>query len=206
LKGCDILKIKLRLEETKDIRAVDLLTRAAFWREERIESLGIGCDEHYLTHLFRKSKDGIKELNIVAEIDGKIVGNIMYSHAYILRPDNSHYPVINFGPLSVLPSFQKTGVGSALMRYSIEKAKELGYGAILFFGHPTYYPRFGFKEAKDFDITTKEGKNYPAFMAMELIDGNLKGVNGKFIESEVFDMLIDEVIEFDKNLVTEEKI
>lgn len=203
VKGCDNLNIVLRQEEEKDIQAVDLLTRAAFWQEERVEKMGIGCDEHYLTHLFRKSDDGIKDLNIVAEVDGKIVGNIMYSHAYILRPDHTRFAVINFGPLSVLPEYQKTGVGSALMMFSIEKAKELGYGAILFFGHPSYYPRFGFKEAKVFGITTREGKNYPAFMAMELLEGNLKGVHGKFIESEVFEMAIDEVIAYDKILMKE---
>ncbi len=178
--------IKIRLEKDKDYREVEELTREAFWRKERVEKLGVGCIEHYMVHCLRKI-DGIKELDFVAEIDGKIVGHVIYSRAYILQCNNEKKEVINFGPLSVLPEYQKQGIGSALMKYSIECAKELGYGAMLFFGHPTYYPRFGFVEAKEFGITTAWGANFPAFMAMELKKGYLEGVNGRYIESKIYD-------------------
>lgn len=178
--------ITIRLEEEKDYRVVEELTREAFWREERIETIGVGCTEHYMVHSLRK-KDGIKELNFVAEIDGKVVGHVIYSKAHILQPNNEKKDVINFGPLSVLPQYQKQGVGSALMNYSIKCAKKLGYGAILFFGHPTYYPRFGFAQAKEFGITTEWGANFSAFMAMELKKGYLAGVTGRYIEAPIYD-------------------
>jgi predicted N-acetyltransferase YhbS len=179
--------IVIRLEEPQDYRAVEEVTKAAFSYPERIARSQIGCPlEHYMVHLLRKT-DGIKELNFVAERNGAIVGHIIYSHAYILQPDNSKISVLNFGPLSVHPEHQRTGVGSALMRHSISQAKALGYGAILFFGRPEYYPRFGFVDAKEFGITTREGYNFPAFMAMELKTNYLKDVSGKFYESPIYD-------------------
>lgn len=192
--------ISIRLEEEKDYRIVEELTREAFWKNERIEKIGVGCTEHYMVHALRK-KGGIKELDFVAEINGKVVGHVIYSKAYILQPNSKKKDVINFGPLSVLPAYQKQGVGSALMYYSIECAKKLGYGAILFFGHPTYYPRFGFVEAKEFGITTARGDNYPAFMAMELKKGYLKGISGKYIEAPIYneDLTKEQAKEYDKN-------
>lgn len=180
------MEITLRLEVEKDWREVEVLTREAFWKAERIDELGIGCDEHYLVHTLRKSSDFIPELDFVAEVDGKIVGNIMYSKAHVCLPNGNHHQVLNFGPISVLPEFKNKGVGSALMRHSLKTAARLGYGAVLFFGHPTYYPRFGFKEAKNFGITTSQGDNYPAFMAMEIIYGDLDGIKGTFHESPLY--------------------
>ena len=193
------MHIIVRLEEEKDQRTVEELTRAAFWREERINKIGVGCNEHYMVHSLRRN-DGIKELNFVAEVAGKVVGHVIYSNAYIEEPDGNKVEVLNFGPLSVTPEYQKQGVGSALMKHSIEQAKKLGYGAILFFGHPTYYPRFGFVEAKEFGITTEWGDNYPAFMAMELVEGYLEHVTGKFIEAPIYneEMTKENAREYDR--------
>lgn len=176
----------IRLEEPKDYRAVEEVTRAAFWREDRIKELGIGCCEHYMVHALRQ-KDGIKALSFVAELEGQVVGHIIYSQAHILCPDGKKVTVLNFGPLSVLPTLQKQGIGSSLMTHSLACAKALGYGAILFFGHPTYYPRFGFVEASTFGITTAWGGNFPAFMAQELIPGYLEAITGKYIEAPIYD-------------------
>lgn len=192
--------ITIRLEDEQDFRIVEEVTRAAFSYRERIAQPEIGCPlEHYMVHMLRK-RDGIRELNFVAEMNDQIVGHIIYSHAHIRRPEGSELAVLNFGPLSVQPEYQKSGVGSALMKYSIEQAKKLGYGAILFFGRPEYYPRFGFVEAKEFNITTADGDNYPAFMAMELQEGYLKNATGKFIESDIYndDLNREQAKEFDQ--------
>jgi predicted N-acetyltransferase YhbS len=140
------------------------------------------------------------KLNFVAELDGRIVGHIIYSNAYILQPDGSKMDVLNFGPISVWPKLQKMGIGGALMKHSIEEAKKSGYGAILFFGHPEYYPRFGFVEAKEFGITDCNGDNYPAFMAMELKEGFFKNISGRFIEADIYndDLNREQAKEFDK--------
>ena len=179
--------IKVRLEEEQDYRLVEEVTKEAFSYPARIERSKIGCClEHYMVHSLR-GKDGIKELSFVAEIDEKIVGHIIYSKAYILKPDDTKCDVLTFGPLSVQPEYQKQGVGSVLMKHSIEVAKNLGYSAILFFGVPEYYPRFGFVEAKEFGVTDLRGYNFPAFMAMELKNEYLKDVTGKFYEPPIYD-------------------
>ena len=195
------MEINIRLEKKCDQRKVEELTRQAFYRQERVKELGIGCDEHYLLHTLRLSKDYIKELNFVAESNGEIVGHVIYSNAKIVCKDHSTKEVITFGPLSVLPEYQKLGIGSKLMTHSIQVAKDLAYGGIVFFGHPTYYPRFGFVEAKEFSITTEDGKNYPAFMAMELKDGYFNKA-GRFYESPLFKVNKEEAIEYDKKFTT----
>lgn len=197
--GGVILNIKIKNEEEKQWRAVEELTRKAFWKDEYIEKIGVGCDEHYLAHTLRTAPEFIPDLDFVAEVEGKLVGNVMYSMAYVIKPDGSRHDVLNFGPLSVLPEYQKQGVGSALMEHSLKKAKEMGYGSVIFFGHPTYYPRFGFKEAKEFGITTNRGDNYPAFMAMELIPGDLDGVTGKYYECPLYHVDDEKAREFDEN-------
>ena len=180
------MNILIGQEQKEDWQAVEALTRRAFWRKERIEKIGVGAVEHYMVHKLR-TREGIKELNLVAKIDQQIVGHIIYSDgSYILQPNGEKKAVLNFGPVSVEPKHQKQGIGSALMVYSIQRAKELGYGGIVFFGHPTYYPRFGFKEARTFRVTTAEGQNFPAFMAMELQKGYFEGVSGKFIDTPTY--------------------
>jgi len=195
--------LKIRLEQPADHRAVLELTRAAFLalKEERTGEDWF-VDEHYLVHNLRQ-KDGIMELNFVAELDGEIVGHIIYSHAHILQKGDTKLDVLNFGPISVLPKMQKMGIGSALMRHSINEARRLGYGAIFFFGHPEYYPRFGFAEAAKFGISDRNDKNYPAFMGMELESGYLDGVKGRFVEADAYndDLNREQAIEFDKQFM-----
>lgn len=163
------------------------ITKASFSYPERIERGGIGCPyEHWMVHELRK-RDGILELSLVAEIDGNPVGHIICSKA-VVRTASGTVPILNFGPLSVLPEYQRMGVGSALIHEMIVQAKTLGYGAILFFGRPEYYPRFGFREATTWGIADAEGYNYPAFMGMELIPGYLSEARGgRFFESDIYD-------------------
>ena len=177
----------VRLEEEKDYRRVEEITRAAFGYPDRIKRGQIGCPyEHWMVHELRY-RDGIMALSLVAQLeDGTIVGHIIFSNA-VVKKGNQSLPVLNFGPLSVLPEYQRIGVGRALIQAMIGRAKRLDYGAILFFGRPEYYPQFGFKEAEVYGIADAEGYNYPAFMAMELKEGYLKEVRGgNFFESDIY--------------------
>lgn len=181
------ISVTIRKEQEVDYRRVEEVTKEAFSYPERIERGGIGCPyEHWMVHELRK-RDGILELSLVAAIDGDIVGHIICSKAEV-RTENHIIPVLNFGPLSVLPEHQRMGVGSALIKEMLLRAKELGYGAILFFGRPEYYPRFSFQEAATWGIADAEGYNYPAFMGMELIPGYLsEAKGGRFYESDIYD-------------------
>lgn len=199
--------ILIRLEEKKDYRRVEKITKIAFSYPGRIERGQIGCPyEHWMVHELRK-RDGILALSLVAEVEGKIVGHIICSKAEV-RKENVATPVLNIGPISVLPEYQRKGIGKALINSMIEKATQLGYGAILFFGRPEYYPQFGFKEASVFGVTDLEGYNYPAFMGMELIPGYLeKACGGKFFESDIYnDELNREVVKaFDEQFEDDKK-
>ena len=205
----EIENIIVRLEEEKDYRKVEEITRAAFNYPDRIMRGQIGCPyEHWMVHELRH-RDGILELSLVAQLkNGTIVGHIICSKA-IVRMENCELPVLNFGPLSVQPEYQRQGIGKALIRAMIEKAKKLGYGAILFFGRPEYYPQFGFKEADIYGISDAEGYNYPAFMAMELKRGYLKNVcGGRFFESDIYNDELNRgtVIEFDRDFLIDTKL
>ena len=134
-----------------------------------------------------RERDGILPLSLVAEVQGRIVGHLICSNA-VVRLAEREVPVLDFGPLSVLPECQRQGIGKALITEMIARAKRLGYGAILFFGRPEYYPQFGFREAAEYGITDFLGENYPAFMAMELAPGYLaQARGGKYIESDIYD-------------------
>jgi len=197
------LEIIVRSENKKDYRRVEEITRKAFAYPDRIERGGIGCPyEHWMVHELRK-RDGILELSLVATVNDEIVGHIICSKAEVRRDGNS-LPVLNLGPISVQPEYQRLGVGKALINELIIKAKDLGYGAILFFGRPEYYPQFGFVEASEFSISDSEGYNYDSFMGMELIPGYLSvAKGGRFYESDIYhDELNREAVkEFDAEFI-----
>ena len=185
------MNIHIRLETLTDHRAVEELTREAFWGFSNPT-----CDEHYLVHILRNRPTFVPELDYIAEVDGQLVGNVMYSKAKITAIDGSETEVLTFGPLSVLPSYWNKGVGSMLMRHSITEAKRQGFRAIVFYGHPDYYPRFGFRNAAAFGITTPDDKNFDALMAMPLYDNALDGVSGRFHEDEAFTVNAEEAEQY----------
>jgi len=115
------------------------------------------------------------------------------------------HEVLTLGPVSVLPEYQGKGAGKALLQHSISEARRLGHGAIVFYGHPDYYPRVGFRRAKEFGITTASGKNIDALMAMPLYDGAFQGISGRFHEDPVCQIDPEEAAEFDKRFPAQGK-
>lgn len=194
------MDISIRLEEEKDFKSVEYMTREAFW-----DLYKPGCDEHLLVNKIRKVSAFVKELDFVAYNKDTVVGNIIYSKAKVLNKENKEFEVLCMGPITVLPSYQKQGIGSLLMNHSIEKARQLGYKGIIIFGNPDYYHRFGFVDAKEYNIQTSWGDNFDAFMALELCDGSLTGVSGKFCEDEVFKIDSKELEDFEKQFPYKEK-
>ncbi len=194
------MNIKILLEKEMDHKEVESLTREAFW-----DLFQPGCDEHLLAHKLRKAEAFVSELDFVAELDRQIVGNIMYSRAKVIDGKGREHEVLTFGPLSVLPSHQKLGVGSALVKHTITLAGEMGFKAIVIFGHPEYYHRFGFVNAEKFRITTSAGANLEPFMALELYDGALRGIEGRFYEDDVFKTDPAELETFDRGFPYREK-
>jgi len=195
------MNLSIRLEEPKDYKNVEYLTREAFWNVYKP-----GCDEHLLVHKIRKVPAFVTELSFVACDDDNIVGNIIYSKAKITNDANQEFEVLCMGPIGVLPSYQRQGIGSGLMNHSIDKAKQLGHKAVVIFGNPDYYHRFGFRNAAAYGIQTSWGANFEEFMAMELGDRGLHGISGKFYEDQVFKIEQDELEVFEKEFPYKEKL
>ena len=196
-----IENVVLRNERPSDYRTVEEITREAFWNHHCP-----GCDEHYLLHIMREADSFIHELDIVAEVDGEIVGNIVYTKAKIVDDDGVDHSVITFGPLSVLPTFQGKGVGSRLIEYTKKKAKELGYKAIFIYGDPDYYSRLGFTLAEKYKIGTADNMYAAALQAIELYPGALSYIKGRFIEDKIYDIDEQAAKEFDQGFPPKEKL
>lgn len=191
---------EIRLERAEDYRAVEYLTREAFWNHHVP-----GCDEHYLAHVLRKSDCFVPELDFVAVRDGEILGNIMYTRAKVLCDTGEIVPALSFGPLSVLPRWQGKGVGSALVRHSLKRAGALGYAAVLIYGDPAYYSRLGFLAAETFGIGTADDQYADALQALELVPGALRGKSGRFAEDHAYEVDEAASAEFDKAFPPKEK-
>ena len=197
------MKINFRLESTEDHYAVEALTREAFWKFWEAERTI--CDEHLLVHRLRTVSSFIPELNIVAEFEGRIVGHIIYTKSKIVDDAEHEYETLTFGPLSVLPEYQNMGIGKALMLHSFDKAKTLGYRAVIIFGHPDYYPRVGFQRAAEFGITTADGNTFDPFMVYPLYDNALDGVFGRYHIDPLYEQLTQEdALNFDKQFPLKE--
>jgi predicted N-acetyltransferase YhbS len=194
------MNYSIRLATESDYRETEMITRESFW-----DVYKPGCDEHLILHKIRNVKAFVKELDFVVCEENKIVGNIIYSRARIINDKNDCFEVLCLGPVCVLPDYQNKGIGSLLINESIKMAKQLKYKAIVLTGNPDYYGRFGFKKASIFNIQTSEGKDFDYLLALELDEGSLNGISGKFYEDSVFQVNNNELVEFEKQFPFKEK-
>ena len=176
-------EVEIRPETEADWYAVELITQRAFWNRYRP-----GCDEHYLVHKLRQDRDFLPELSRIAVKDGNVIGSIMYSKARVVDGKDCN-EILTFGPLCADPNWQGCGVGELLLTETMKLAAKAGCKGIVIFGDPGYYKRFGFQPCDSFGITTADGRNFDAFMAVELSPGSMKGVKGKFYAAETFQNL-----------------
>lgn len=196
-----LMEIKLRKELKTDQRIVEEITREAFWN-----LYFPGCDEHYLVHSMRNHPDFIQDMNIVAETeDGKIVGSIMYSKSYVIDEDNNKIDTVTFGPLCLLPEYQRKGIGTALINHTKEIAIKNNIAAIIILGDPQNYCKHGFKNTIDFNITDSQGKYPYGQLVLELKEGVFKGKKWKFITSPVFNLDQEKAQIFDEQFPIKEK-
>lgn len=194
------MKLQIRNTQKYDYRIVEEITRKAFW------NLHIpGCDEHFLAYNLRKHPDYIPELDFVAVLDREVIGNIMYSTSYLLNHDNHKLATITFGPVSILPDYQRKGFGSEMISYSIEAAKQNGHSAIIIYGNPNEYCKFGFKGSRSFNIATPEGKYPCGLLVKELKDNMLSNDNWRYFESEVYSSNLDGFEEYEESFEKMEK-
>jgi len=191
----------IRNEMEGDYRAVEEVIRETFW------NLYVpGCTEHFIVHNLRKSGDFIPELDFVAEKEGQIVGQIVYSRGVIKDKEGGDNKVISFGPVSVLPAFQKQGIGSSLIIHTINLARDMGFPVMCIHGDPRYYSRFGFRCAEKYEIKTADDKFAVALLVLELKQGVLNNIPGKFIESSAFEVDETEFAQYDADFPFKESV
>lgn len=113
---------------------------------------------------------------LVAEADGELVGHILFSP--VTLGGHPELRLMGLAPMAVAPAQQRRGIGSALVRAGLERCRQLGIGAVVVLGHPSYYPRFGFQRSARFGIRSEFDAPDEAFMLIELQPECLQGASG----------------------------
>lgn len=196
--------VKITLEKPEDERAVEYLIREAFWNVYKP-----GCSEHYVMHMLRNDPAFVPELDFVMKKDGILIGQNMFMRTVIEADQGGTVPVLTMGPICILPELQHKGYGKILLDYSLEKAADMGFGAVLFEGKIGFYGNCGFTYARQFQIRyhdLPEGADDSFFLCRELIPGYLDGVTGVYQTPQGYYVKDEEVEEFDKSFSYKEKL
>ena len=194
----------IRLERPEDRRNVETLVREAFWNVYRP-----GCSEHYVIHVLRDDPAFVRELDFVMEKDGRIIGQNMFMRTVICADDGRTVPVLTMGPIGITPELKRHGYGKALLDHSLERAAELGFGAVLFEGNIGFYGKSGFDYARRFGIRyhdLPEGADDSFFLCKELIPGYLDGITSIYQTPQGYYVSDSDVEEFDRGFPPREKL
>ena len=194
----------IRLEEKKDYRAGENLVRESFWNVYRP-----GCTEHFLIHVLRDDPAFVPELDFVMEKNGEIIGQNVFAKTIIEADDGRTIDILTMGPIGIIPDLKRHGYGKALLDYSLEKATEMGFGAVLFEGNIGFYGKSGFDYASRFGIRyhdLPEDADSSFFLCRELIPGYLDGITGVYQTPQVYYVEDADVEKFDKDFPPKEKL
>lgn len=195
---------KIRLERQEEQREVENIIRESFWNVYRP-----GCSEHYVIHMLRNDKAFVKNLDFVMEKDGRLIGQNMFMKTIINADDGRTVSVLTMGPICIIPELKRQGYGKILLDYSLNKAAELGFGAVLFEGNIAFYGKSGFEYASKFGIRyhdLPEEADSSFFLCKELIPGYLDSVTGVYQTPEGYYVNDSDVEEFDKGFPYKEKL
>jgi putative acetyltransferase len=143
------------------------------------------ANEGRLIEKLRQTENFIPGLSLVAERDDEVVGHILF-YPVVIRSATEKYHSLSLGPMAVTPEYQRQGIGSRLVEEGLKAAKTLGHKSVIVVGHPEYYPRFGFKPASRWKIKVPFDVPDEAFLALELVNGELKGKRGTVEYPEEF--------------------
>lgn len=211
--------IIIRTEKKEEYREVENLARESFWNVYRP-----GCSEHYVIHVLRDDPAFVKELDFVmrlsvqendsvnhsiAEKEGELIGQNMFMKTIIETDDGRVIDVLTMGPICITPELKRRGYGKMLLDYSLAKAAELGFGAVLFEGNIDFYGKSGFDYARRFGIRyheLPEDADDSFFLCKELIPGFLDGITGVYQTPQGYYVADEDVDEFDKSFPAKEKL
>ena len=196
------MNIIIRNETPADYRKVEHLIREAFWNQNLP-----GCDEHYLLHKMRDHQDFIPELDLVLELNGELVGSIVYTKATLVDEQRQKKEILSFGPVGILPQYQRKGLGKTLMEASFAQAVAMGWDTVVIFGNPENYIPRGFKSCKKYNVCLAPGVFPTALLVKELKPGALDGRLWLYQGSSAENLCADEqeAARFDAGFPTKEK-
>lgn len=194
------LQAVIRREEERDYRQVEEIIRKAFYNV-----YVPGCMEHYLVHVMRKHPDFIPELDLVIELNGQVIGSIMYTRAWLTDDEGTRKEVLTFGPVAIVPEYQRMGYGKELIEYSLKKSEELGYDTVVIFGNPGNYVGCGFRSCRRYHICLENGSFPAAMLVRELKPGALDGRRWRYRESPVMQINEKEAERFEAGFEYMEK-
>ncbi|ANH80135.1 GCN5 family acetyltransferase [Niabella ginsenosidivorans] len=171
------MDVLIRAERTEDFEAIAHVNEEAFGRTE----------EAMLIDQLRSSEAFVPELSLVATKGTEIFGHILFTKIKIIDSLSHCYESLALAPIAVRTAYQHQGIGSALIREGLHRAREIGYLSAIVLGHDDYYPRFGFTPASHWNITAPFDVPDEAFMAVELVENGLKNVSGIVIYAKEFE-------------------
>jgi putative acetyltransferase len=161
------MNINFRQETINDYIGIKMVNDLAFSQP----------NEGLLIEKLRLNAHFIDKLSIVAELENRIVGHILFFPIKVIG-ESIKYNSLALAPMSVLPEFQNKGIGGQLIGKGLEIAKNLGFKSVIVLGHKNYYPKFGFAPASKWAIKAPFDVPDEAYMAIELIKGGLNNVSG----------------------------
>lgn len=159
--------ITIRIEKKQYFAEVYELHKLAFGQS----------NESVLVDKLRLSDRFVPELSLVAVLDNKVCGHILFTKVFI-QSEGINTESLALAPMAVLPEFQKSGIGKKLVESGLEKARALNYESVIVLGHSDYYPRFGFKPASLFGISSPWEVSDEVFLVLELKENALKNIQG----------------------------
>jgi predicted N-acetyltransferase YhbS len=167
------MNITIRKERLADHKIVFKIIEESFRNENFSDKR-----EHFLVDRLRKSDAFVNELSLVAESEDTIVGHILLTKIKI-KNGKDVFNSLALAPVTVLPKFQKRGIGGMLIKAAHKKAKELGFTSIVLLGHEEYYPRFGYELISNYGIKLPFEAPEKNCMIIALTENGLDGVIGK---------------------------
>lgn len=193
-------QVTIRQERESDYAQVEQLIRQAFYN-----IYTPGCTEHYLAHVIRSHPDFLPELDLVLELDGRIIGSILYTRSTLVDETGEEKDILTFGPVCIRPDHQRRGLGKRLMEDSFQRAAALGWEAIVIVGDPNNYVGCGFQSCKKHRVHLEDGTYPAAMLVKELKLGALAGKSWTYRQSPAYDIDEEAARRFDEALEPMEK-
>lgn len=166
------MNITIRPESIEDLQSIWHVNQAAF----------AGDPEANLVDALRDG--GFVDVSLVAEVNGKVVGHILFSRVKI-SGKTSILESLSLAPMAVLPEFQRQRIGSKLVTVGLAKCRTMGHKIVVVLGHPEFYSRFGFSSQLAQALESPFGGG-ESWMALELVPKALDGVEGRVEYSPPF--------------------